>query len=164
MFACSLDWYCTIRSITCLGIWLEAALSRKTSGFPLTSSPRIGKSSRMRSTSNAPGRCSAALCIAVISRFPLRRRAGLRHHHAFQTLDDRAHRDALDHGGAECVGEKVPRCAVRESAASQVEKLLRVELPDRRAVGAFHVIGENLQLRLGVDRRLVGKQKIPALL
>ena len=41
----------------------------------------------------------------------------------------------------------------------QVEQRLRVQLPDRRAVRALHVVGEDLELRLGVDLRLVREQQ-----
>ena len=41
----------------------------------------------------------------------------------------------------------------------QVEQLRRIELPDRRAVGTLDVVGENLELRLGVDRRVVGEEQ-----
>ena len=51
-----------MRSITGCGIWLEAALSRKTSGLPFTSSSRIGKSARTRSTSSA---CAGLQCRCV---------------------------------------------------------------------------------------------------
>src|SRR5439155_26167146 len=39
-------------SITCRGFWLVFELSRYTRGLPLTSRCRIGKSSRIRSTSS----------------------------------------------------------------------------------------------------------------
>ena len=43
--------------------------------------------------------------------------------------------------------------------ALQVEHRVLVELPDRRAVRALHVVGEDLQLRLGVDLRVVGQEQ-----
>ena len=51
---------------------------------------------------------------------------------------------------ASCVGE---------AAGAQVEHRVVVELPDRRAVRALHVVGEDLELRLGVDLRVVGEQQ-----
>src|SRR6185295_784589 len=107
MFACSLVWYRTSLSITGWGIWLEAALSRNTSGFPFTSSFRIGKSARTRSTSKAPGGFSTAVWIAVIAKSLSQRRAGLRHHRAFQAGNDRRHRDAIDYGSAECISQEI---------------------------------------------------------
>src|SRR6185369_16765908 len=99
-----------MRSITGCGIWLEAALSRNTSGFPFTSRSRIGKSARTRFTSSASLEFNAALSIAVIvSVLSSRRRAGLGHDRALEPPHDRAHRNALDHGRTECVSEKVSR-------------------------------------------------------
>jgi len=37
-------------------------------------------------------------------------------------------------------------------------------LPDGRAVGAFDVVGENLQLGFGVDNGLVGEKKVAVVL
>ena len=48
-----------------------------------------------------------------------------------------------------------------EAARAQVEDRVLVELADRRAVRALHVVGEDLELRLGVDRRVVGQQQRP---
>ena len=42
----------------------------------------------------------------------------------------------------------------------QVEELGRIELPDGRAVRALHVVGEDLELRLGVDGRVVGNKQV----
>src|SRR5687768_11606667 len=133
MFACSRVSYCTMRSMTGCGIWLEAALSRNTSGFPFTSRSRIGKSARTRWTSNAPGRLSAAVWITVIG-CSSGRGAGLRHHRALEPLHHGAHGDPLDHGGAERVSKKVARRAVGKPAAAKIKQLLGVELADGRAV------------------------------
>ena len=46
-----------------------------------------------------------------------------------------------------------------EAARVQVEDRVLVELADRRAVRALHVVGEDLELRLGVDLRVVGQQQ-----
>ena len=43
----------------------------------------------------------------------------------------------------------------RDSAGAQVKNGFGVELADGCAVSAFHVIGEYLQLRFGVDRGVV---------
>src|SRR5688572_20762568 len=163
MFACSRVSYCTMRSMTGRGIWLDAALSRKTSGFPFTSRSRIGKSARTRWTSSAPLRLSAAVWIAVIE-CSSGGGAGLRHHRAFEPLHHRAHGNALDHGGAERIGEEVARRAVGKPAAAKIEQLFGIELSHGGAVRALHVVREDLELRLGVHRRLVGEQQIAALL
>src|SRR6478672_448244 len=150
--------------MTGCGIWLDAALSRNTSGCPFTSSLRIGKSARIASTSNASGRSSTDVCIAVIADSVSNRCAGLLHYRLLQTPYDRPHRYALDYGSAEGVGQKVARHAVRQTAAFQVEELLEIDLADRRPVGALDVVRENLELGFRVHRRTVGKQKVAALL
>ena len=45
-------------------------------------------------------------------------------------------------------------------AGAQIENGLVVQLADRRAVGAFHVVGVDLQLRLGVGGGVVGEQQV----
>ena len=54
--------------------------------------------------------------------------------------------------------------ASRKPRDSEIEHVLGVELADGRAVRALHVVGEDLELRLGVDVRLVGQQQVAALL
>src|SRR5258705_52428 len=54
---------------------------------------------------------------------------------------------------------------IEPAGASKREKDINtrrntIQPPDRRAVCAFHVVGENLQLRLRVDTRGRGKQKV----
>ena len=52
------------------------------------------------------------------------------------------------------------RASIRRQAARlQIEQRLFVELADRRAVGALHVVGEDLELRVRVDLRVVGQQQ-----
>ena len=46
-----------------------------------------------------------------------------------------------------------------DAAAVEVEERLRVELADRRAMRAFHVVGEDLELGLGIDRRRALEQQ-----
>jgi hypothetical protein len=57
------------------------------------------------------------------------------------------------------VDQHVARLGRRQAARPQVEQRVLVELPDRRPVRALHVVGEDLELRLGVDRRVVGEQQ-----
>ena len=47
-----------------------------------------------------------------------------------------------------------------EAARTEIENAFVVQLADGRAVRAFHVIGINLELRLGVGGRVVGQQQI----
>ena len=78
------------------------------------------------------------------------------HRAARAAATSEAHRDALDDLGAERVGQEVARRSVGQPAALQIEQLLGVELADGGAVRALDVVGEDLELRLGVDVRLVG--------
>ena len=50
---------------------------------------------------------------------------------------------------------------VQSNAASpQIKNGLLVQLADRRAVRAFHIVGIDLELRFGVHRRLVAEQDV----
>src|SRR5207244_4356283 len=49
------------------------------------------------------------------------------------------------------------RASANVSPRAQIEDRVFVELSDRRPVRALHVVGKNLELRLRVDRRVVGK-------
>ncbi len=74
-----------------------------------------------------------------------------------------AHRftaDALDDFAGEGVDQHPPRRFRPDAAGAQIENGFLVQLADGRAVRAFHVVGVNLQLRLGVGRRVVGEQQI----
>ena len=48
---------------------------------------------------------------------------------------------------------------IGNAAAAQIEELVRIELADRRAVAALHVVGEDLELRLAVDLGLRRQQQ-----
>ena len=56
---------------------------------------------------------------------------------------------------------RLPRLAPLQAARPQVEQRLVVELADRGAVRALDVVGEDLELRLGVDLRVVREQQRP---
>ena len=47
-----------------------------------------------------------------------------------------------------------------DAAAAQIEDRVLVELADGGAVAALDVVGEDLELRLGVDLRVVGQQQV----
>ena len=53
----------------------------------------------------------------------------------------------------------MPRGLFRDAARAQIEQRVVVQVAGGRAVAAFHVVGIDLQLRLGVDLRLVGQQQ-----
>jgi len=59
--------------------------------------------------------------------------------------------DAVQHIAGERVNQDVARISQRNTTGPQIEHLVVVELPHRCAVGALHVIGKDLELRLGVD-------------
>ncbi len=75
---------------------------------------------------------------------------------------ERGDRYAIDDLGAERVGEEVARGRLRQAAAAQIEHRVVVEPADRRAVRAFHVVGKDLELRLGIDLRLGAEQQVAA--
>ena len=58
------------------------------------------------------------------------------------------------------VEQQVARRGLVDAARAQVEELLLLDLADGGAVRAFHVVGVNLELRLGVDARVVGEQQV----
>ena len=59
------------------------------------------------------------------------------------------------------VNQHDARRPVVDAARAQVEHRVLVELTDRRPVRALHVVGEDLELRLGVDLRLVAQEQRP---
>src|SRR4051812_10746516 len=66
---------------------------------------------------------------------------------------------AVDRVGDEGAGEEGLRLGFGYSTARHVEEGAAVELADGRAVGAFDVVGEDLELGLGVDRRAPGEEQ-----
>ena len=66
---------------------------------------------------------------------------------------------SLDHLAGERVEQHVARLDLGQAARTQVEHRLVVQLPDRRAVRALHVVGEDLELRVRVDGRVVRQQQ-----
>ena len=75
---------------------------------------------------------------------------------------ERGDGDAVDDLGAERISEEVARRSVGKPAAGQIEHRLAVELADGGAMRALDVVGENLELRLGVDVRFRGQQQVAA--
>ena len=51
----------------------------------------------------------------------------------------------------------------RGCRAPRVEQKLLVDLARGRAVAAYDVVGEDLELRLGIELRLFGQQQRPAI-
>ncbi len=68
--------------------------------------------------------------------------------------------DAVNDLAREGVDQHPPRRLQADAPRAQVKNGFVVQLPDRRAVRAFHVVRVNLQLRLGVHRRVLGEQQV----
>src|SRR5690349_13136791 len=115
----------------------------------------------MRSTSYVSAAVvRAALCRAVMAVIVLARR--LVEQRGFEPLAKRCNRYAIDDFGAERVGEQVARGGIGEASAAQVEERVVVEPADGCAVRAFDVVGEDLELRLGVDLRFGAEKQVTA--
>ena len=71
---------------------------------------------------------------------------------------DRIVRNGIQGLGQEGAHQDGAGLGVGNAAAAQVEQLLGIEFADRRAMAAFHVVGENLEFRLGIDLG-VGRQQ-----
>ena len=70
-----------------------------------------------------------------------------------QPLRQRLVVNAGDRLGAESLEQHRFRLGLRDAARLQIENLLGVDRPDRRAVTADHVVGENLELGLRIHLR-----------
>src|SRR5436305_1431835 len=79
--------------------------------------------------------------------------------HPFQLLPDIALLDRFEHVGGEGVGQQLPRQIPTHTTTLHIEERLLIESPNRRAVRALHVVGEDLQLRLRVDLGLAGEKQ-----
>ena len=66
----------------------------------------------------------------------------------------------VDYILSERVGQQTAGFQPADSPGLQVEGRLGVQLPDGCAVGAAHVVGQDLQLGFGIDYRGIGKQKV----
>ena len=73
---------------------------------------------------------------------------------------DRGIGEALQHLVGEREGQHAARRGRVEAARAQVEQLALVELARGRAMRAFHVVGEDLELGLGVDLDVGRQQQI----
>ena len=68
--------------------------------------------------------------------------------------------DPFDDLARKRVNQHPPGRVRPDAASAQVENRFVVQLADGRAVRAFHVVGVNFQLRLGIDAGILGKQQI----
>src|SRR6476660_6331692 len=118
------------------GFWLVAALSRYTSGLPRTRCDRMGKSWRSRSTSRA-GTAAGALMIASQAAEALEDQP-------IQLLTDRHQCHLVHDFGGKRVGQQPISSRRRQAATARAEPGEIVQPTDRGAMGALHVIGEDL--------------------
>ena len=66
--------------------------------------------------------------------------------------------DPVESVGDEGTGQQRLGLVGSDSPAFQVEERISIELADGRAMGAFDIVGEDFELRLGVDRGAARKQ------
>src|SRR4030067_1206502 len=102
-------------------------------------------------------RCAYARLSSALSAHAFQYRAA-------QGLDQSWHRYPGDDLGGEGMGQQVARTCFAEPAAAPKEQRISLDLPDCRTVLAFHIVVEDLKLRLRVDTRLVREQQVAAAL
>src|SRR3954464_2300013 len=76
-----------------------------------------------------------------------------------ETLTYLGELDRLQHVRGERARQELARGAPGDAAALEGAQRRLVQAAHRRAVGALHVVGEDLQLRLRVDLRLLGQEQ-----
>jgi len=77
----------------------------------------------------------------------------------FERLPKRLDPDPVEHITRERVDQHVTRLLPVEATRPQIEDRVLVELTHRCAVRALYVVGEDFELRLRIDLRLVGEQQ-----
>src|SRR6185369_12869122 len=87
-------------------------------------------------------------------------RMQLTQHYLIQLRSNRVDLDLADDFLGKTVSQQTAAQFGIDSARLQVEQLFLVDLSDRRAVRALHIVGVNLQLRLRVDARLLRQQQV----
>src|ERR1051326_9586857 len=79
---------------------------------------------------------------------------------SFERISQVRNLDAVDDILGERVDQEAARLVLADAAGPQIEERLGVQLADGGAVGAAHVVGENLQLGFGIDDRVVGEDQV----
>ena len=69
-------------------------------------------------------------------------------------------RNVLERLADERLHQHAPRIRLADAAGAQVEQRVLIQLAGGGAMAAFHVVGEDLEFRLGVDLRAVRQQDI----
>src|SRR5215471_6882269 len=82
----------------------------------------------------------------------------------FEAPDYRRQRDAIYDLSGKSEGQQIACRAFGQAPTPEVEDLLGIELSDGRPMSAFHVVRENLQLRLGVHVSSLSQQQIATFL
>src|SRR5215208_6611789 len=103
----------------------------------------MGKSSRIFSTSNPTGMTLLRVLMELVEE------------DRFQSFAQSFYFDAIRNILRERVDEQAAGFAFADAARLQVKQRFTIELADSRAVSAANIVGQNLQLRLGVDDSLV---------
>src|SRR3954469_18133327 len=114
---------------------------------PMSITDRIPrKRSASASTTPAPliRTATVALAFLTVTRESLRGRDTC-FQRVGERFPDRFELDPVEDVLEEAADDQPLGFALRESARHQVEKLLAVDLAERRAVGAAHVVGEDLE-------------------
>src|ERR1035437_1985426 len=152
MLAQSTSWKRRMASITAKGFWAVAAESRYTSGLPWMYCFRTGKSSRIFSTSKPAVAPAVNWLLSVLMKFLEK--------NAFQRIAQRLYFDAIHHILRESVSQQAGGLAFADAARLQVEERFAVELADGGAMGAAHIVGEDLQLGFGIHHGVVGEDQV----
>src|SRR5204862_4704153 len=140
-----------------------AALGCGTRGAPSSWAwrPRQGTSpsSRPRASRFASTRKAVSLLSPELPRLRDARLEG-----GAERLAHRLQLDAVEHVLEEAAHDQPLRFGARETARHQVEELLAVDLAERRAVRAAHVVGEDLEAGDRVGVRALREQQVAVLL
>src|SRR5687768_15370528 len=109
-----------------------------------------------------PGSMAAASATrtkpSTISRLPS---ADLCRDRFAELFDHRRHRQSAEHLTEEAEHDEALRLLARNAARHQVEELLLVDLTDRRAVRALHVVRFDLEVRQRVGARIARQEQVP---
>src|SRR5450759_252689 len=152
MLAQSTSWKRRQASITAKGFWAVAALSRYTRGLPWMFCLRTGKSWRIFSTSKPAVAPVETGLLSVLMKFLEK--------NPFQRIAQRLYFDAIHHVLRESVSQQAAGLAFADAARLQVEERFAVELADGGAMGAAHIVGEDLQLGFGIHHGVVGEDQV----
>lgn len=79
---------------------------------------------------------------------------------SLESFADRFDSDTVEDVACKCRNEHPLGGVMTDSARSQIEERLLIELANRCTMGAFNVVRIDLELGLGVDACLLGKDKI----